>query len=84
MPGEPIDNCLFVAEEPRKETGDFLDDINPNLLKVLGGVIVEPTVAEDAMEMLVEATVFTRPTEPQGLPVMAYGKHRCSLNNEID
>ena len=43
---------LFVAEEPGKETGDFLDDINPNSLEVLSGVVVEPSVAEDALEML--------------------------------
>ena len=35
-------------------------------------------------EQRVEATVFTRPMEPQGLPAMAYGKHRRSLNNKID
>lgn len=43
---------LFLAEEPGKESGDFLDDINPNSLEVLNGVIVEPSVAEDAVEML--------------------------------
>lgn len=43
---------LFVAEEPGKETGDFLDDINPNSLEVLSDVVVEPSVAEDALEML--------------------------------
>ena len=32
----------------------------------------------------VEATVLMRPVEAHGLPMMAYRKHRCSLNNKID
>ena len=43
---------LFLAEEPGKESGDFLNDINPKSLEVLTGVVVEPSVAEDAVEML--------------------------------
>jgi methionine--tRNA ligase beta chain len=43
---------LFLAEEPGKESGDFLDDINPNSLEVLTDVVVEPSVAEDAVGML--------------------------------
>jgi glutaminyl-tRNA synthetase len=43
---------LFVAEEPGKESGDFLDDINPNSLNVLENVVVEPSVADDCVEMM--------------------------------
>jgi len=43
---------LFLAEEPGKESGDYLNDINPNSLEVLKGVMVEPSVAEDAVQML--------------------------------
>ena len=43
---------LFVAEEPGKESGDYLNDINPNSLQVLENVVVEPSVADDCMEMM--------------------------------
>ncbi|KAL7486261.1 hypothetical protein ACHAW6_011879 [Cyclotella cf. meneghiniana] len=43
---------LFKTEEPGKETGDFLDDINPDSLKVLDAVVVEPSVASDALDLL--------------------------------
>lgn len=43
---------LFLAEEPGKESGDYLSDINPKSLEVLDGVVVEPSVAQDAVEML--------------------------------
>jgi len=43
---------LFLAEEPGKESGDYLKDLNPNSLEVLENVLVEPSVAEDALKML--------------------------------
>jgi len=43
---------LFKTEEPGKETGDFIDDINPDSLKVMNSVVVEPSVAADALELL--------------------------------
>ena len=43
---------LFKTEEPGKETGDFIDDINPDSLKVLDSVMIEPSVASDAMDLL--------------------------------
>ena len=43
---------LFATEEPGKESGDFLKDINPNSLEVLKSVVVEPSVAEDAARVL--------------------------------
>jgi glutaminyl-tRNA synthetase len=43
---------LFLAEEPGKESGDYLKDLNPNSLEVLENVYVEPSVADDAMKML--------------------------------
>jgi methionine--tRNA ligase beta chain len=43
---------LFQCEEPGKETGNFLDDLNPNSLEVLSDAIVEPSVLEDAKDML--------------------------------
>jgi glutaminyl-tRNA synthetase len=45
---------LFVTEEPGKESGDFLKDLNPDSLEVLEGVLVEPSVANDAMTILGE------------------------------
>lgn len=43
---------LFLAEEPGKRTGNHLDDLNPNSLEVLSGVMVEPSVADDATKMI--------------------------------
>ena len=43
---------LFATEEPGKESGDFLNDINPSSLECLNGVMVEPSVAEDAVAIL--------------------------------
>lgn len=40
---------LFKAEEPGKESGDFTDDINEDSLKVIENVVVEPSVAADAL-----------------------------------
>lgn len=36
---------LFNAETPGGETGDFMDDINPDSLKILGDCRVEPSLA---------------------------------------
>ncbi|GKY92269.1 hypothetical protein MPSEU_000198000 [Mayamaea pseudoterrestris] len=43
---------LFATEEPGKETGDFLQDINPESLEVLKNAVVEPSVVADALETL--------------------------------
>ena len=43
---------LFKAEEPGKETGNFLDDINSDSLKVLDNAVVEPSVAMDAISVM--------------------------------
>jgi len=43
---------LFKTEEPGKETGNFLDDMNPDSLEVLEDCLVEPSVAMDSLEMM--------------------------------
>lgn len=43
---------LFKAEEPGKESGDFTTDINKESLKVVKNVMVEPSVAMDALNMI--------------------------------
>jgi len=43
---------LFLAEEPGKESGDYLKDINPKSLEVLKNAVVEPSVCADAVETL--------------------------------
>jgi methionine--tRNA ligase beta chain len=43
---------LFRTEEPGKESGDFLKDINPQSLEVLSDVVVEPSVVEDAIKAM--------------------------------
>jgi len=45
---------LFKTEEPGRESGDFIQDINPDSLEVLKGVMVEPSVAMDALAVLAE------------------------------
>lgn len=45
---------LFKTEEPGKDTGNFLDDINPDSLKVLKNAVMEPSVAMDALKLLAE------------------------------
>jgi methionine--tRNA ligase beta chain len=46
---------LFLAEEPGKESGDFLKDINPKSLEVISDVLVEPSVVEDAIKAIQES-----------------------------
>ena len=43
---------LFKTEEPGKDSGDYLKDLNPKSLEVLDGVMVEPSVASDAVEAI--------------------------------
>jgi glutaminyl-tRNA synthetase len=43
---------LFLTEEPGKESGDFLQDINPASLQVLETAVVEPSVAQEAVQLL--------------------------------
>lgn len=43
---------LFKTEDPGKESGDFLQDLNPDSLQVLDTVLVEPSVADDALSIL--------------------------------
>jgi glutaminyl-tRNA synthetase len=37
---------LFNAENPGSETGNFLDDINPESLEILSGCLVEEGIAD--------------------------------------
>jgi glutaminyl-tRNA synthetase len=39
---------LFASDDPGKESGDFLKDINPGSLEIMSGAVVEPSVASDA------------------------------------
>jgi glutaminyl-tRNA synthetase len=43
---------LFLTEEPGKDSGDYLKDLNPDSLEVLDNVLVEPSVAKDALKIL--------------------------------
>lgn len=43
---------LFQVEEPGKESGDYLKDLNPTSLEVLHGVLVESSVAMDVEKHL--------------------------------
>mmetsp|Transcript_2433 Transcript_2433/g.3590 ORF Transcript_2433/g.3590 Transcript_2433/m.3590 type:complete len:857 (-) Transcript_2433:529-3099(-) len=45
---------LFKTDEPGKESGDYLKDINSDSLKTLSDVVVEPSVATDALTMLAD------------------------------
>ena len=46
---------LFSTEEPGKESGDFLTDLNPKSLDILDGAVVEPSVALDAATTMASA-----------------------------
>jgi glutaminyl-tRNA synthetase len=43
---------LFSTEEPGKDSGDYLQDLNPNSLTVLENVMVEPSVSQDVKAKL--------------------------------
>lgn len=43
---------LFLTEEPGKDSGDYLKDLNPNSLEIMENILIEPSVAEDALEMI--------------------------------
>ena len=49
---------LFSTEEPGKESGDFLLDINPNSLSINTKAVVEPSVWDD-----IHAVVGSKPTK---------------------
>jgi glutaminyl-tRNA synthetase len=64
---------LFLTEEPGKESGDYLKDLNPDSLEVLDGVMVEPSVAYDAVEMLEEMEKNAAQSGPKQYPAsLAY------------
>jgi methionine--tRNA ligase beta chain len=43
---------LFLTEEPGKDSGDFLLDLNNDSLQVLKSVLLEPSVGSDALALL--------------------------------
>jgi len=43
---------LFKTDEPGKESGNFLDDLNPKSLEILEGCLVEPSVAIDCLDLM--------------------------------
>lgn len=43
---------LFAVEEPGKESGDYLKDLNPHSLQIIEGAVVEPSVADEAVSLL--------------------------------
>lgn len=45
---------LFSTEEPGKQTGDFLSDINTNSLESLESAVIEPSVLQDVTGILKE------------------------------
>ena len=47
---------LFRKEYPGSETGNFLDDLNPDSIKEIEGCYVEPSVAEGVGKVLLAAT----------------------------
>lgn len=47
---------LFKTEEPGKESGDYLQDLNPKSLEVVKNVVVEPSVAVDALATLAKVS----------------------------
>ena len=52
---------LFNVEEPGKESGDFTTDINKDSLKILHNVVVEPSVALDALKVI--ASIRNNPSQ---------------------
>jgi len=52
---------LFLTEEPGKENEDFLKDVNPRSLEVLSDVVVEKSVAVDALEAIYERQASSVP-----------------------
>lgn len=45
---------LFKTEEPGKDSGDFLDDLNPDSLQILDNAAVEPSVLIDALDKMAQ------------------------------
>lgn len=43
---------LFLTEEPGKDSGDYLADLNPDSLQVLDVAVIEPSVVEDTRAKL--------------------------------
>lgn len=57
---------LFRAEEPGKESGDFMTDLNAHSLTVVEDVLVEPAVAMSALAMM--AKIRESETGPAAAP----------------
>jgi glutaminyl-tRNA synthetase len=43
---------LFQTADPGRESGDFLQDINPHSLSILSNAVVEPSMAQEAADVL--------------------------------
>jgi methionine--tRNA ligase beta chain len=45
---------LFLTEEPGKDSDDFIKEINPNSFEMIKNVVIEPSIAIDALEKLAD------------------------------
>lgn len=43
---------LFEVDEPGKDSGDFVKDLNPHSLEILPNALLEPSFAQDALAVL--------------------------------
>jgi len=48
------DRLFKKVEESGNDSGEFLDDINAESLKIMKDVIVEPAAAKDALDMIAQ------------------------------
>jgi methionine--tRNA ligase beta chain len=61
---------LFLTEEPGKESGDFMLDINKDSLQIIDNAVVEPSVAADVekkLRELAESSSGTQKIYPSSL-----------------
>eukprot|EP00546_Thalassionema_frauenfeldii_P016951 CAMPEP_0178900926 /NCGR_PEP_ID=MMETSP0786-20121207/3736_1 /TAXON_ID=186022 /ORGANISM="Thalassionema frauenfeldii, Strain CCMP 1798" /LENGTH=852 /DNA_ID=CAMNT_0020571967 /DNA_START=140 /DNA_END=2701 /DNA_ORIENTATION=+ len=63
---------LFRTEEPGKESGDYLKDLNPDSLKTLDGVVVEPSIGIDALAILAEVRTQENNNSKKYVSSLAY------------
>lgn len=63
---------LFLTEEPGKDSGDFLQDINPDSLQVINDAVIEPSVVENFAEKVKEVKESESSSKKIYLSSLAY------------
>jgi methionine--tRNA ligase beta chain len=75
---------LFLTEEPGKESGDYVQDINPESLQIFDKAVVEPSIAEYAVAKLKEVSSPSHKVYPASLAYQFERNGYFALDKDSD